>query len=202
MLQAVVNLEEAYQSGGRALITAFEKNITLAMIDEQWKDHLREMDDLKQSVQAATYEQKDPLLIYKFESFELFKQMLNTTNQEIVSFLFKGELPTQNPQEVQAARQQRQDLSKLKTSRPGDPAAGGNPQQGNGQAAPRQVGGGQAPPPMARQQRITEPIVREERKIGRNDKVTIKHRMSGETKTVKYKVAKPLLDREEWMLID
>ena len=202
MLQAVVNLEEAYQSGGRALIAAFEKNITLAMIDEQWKDHLREMDDLKQSVQAATYEQKDPLLIYKFESFELFKQMLNSTNQEIVGFLLKGELPTQNPQEVQAARQQRQDMSKLQTSRAGDPAAGGNPPQSVEQAGPRQVGGGQAPPPMPRRQRVTEPIVREERKIGRNDKVTIKHRMSGETKTVKYKVAKPMLDQEEWMLID
>ena len=197
MLQAVVNLEDAYSSGGRALIAAFEKNITLAMIDEQWKDHLREMDDLKQSVQAATYEQKDPLLIYKFESFELFKRMLNTTNQEMVSFLFKGELPTQNPQEVQQARQPRQDISKLQTSRPGDPGSG------NGQAAPpRQVGGGQAPPMGPQRPRVTEPIVREERKIGRNDKVTIKHRMSGETKTVKYKVAKPLLDKEEWLLMD
>jgi len=196
MLQVVVNLEEAYQSGARALITAFEKNITLGMIDEQWKDHLREMDDLKQSVQGAVYEQKDPLLIYKFESFELFKQMLGTTNQEIASFLYKGELPTQNPSEVQGARQpRREDMSKLQTSRPGDTnGSGGAPE-------PRQVGAGQALPPAARK-RVTEPIVREERKIGRNDKVTIKHRMTGETKQVKYKVAKPMLDQEEWLLID
>ena len=197
MLQVVVNLEEAYESGGRALIPAFEKNITLAIIDMQWKDHLREMDDLKQSVQAATYEQKDPLLIYKFESFELFRQMLNNTNQEIVSFLFKGALPTRDPQQVQAARQQRQDISKLQTNR----AAGGNrtPQTAR-QAPPQQLGPGQPPPPMPPQQR-TEPIIREERKIGRNDRVTIRHRMSGETRTIKYKVAKPLIDRDEWTMI-
>ena len=66
-------LKDAYESAGKSLITDFEKNITLAIIDENWKDHLRKMDDLKQSVQNASYEQKDPLLIYKFEAFELFK---------------------------------------------------------------------------------------------------------------------------------
>ena len=73
-LQVVTNLKDAYESEGKSLVTDFEKNITLAIIDENWKDHLRKMDDLKQSVQNASYEQKDPLLIYKFEAFELFKQ--------------------------------------------------------------------------------------------------------------------------------
>ncbi len=94
-LRVVTNLKEAYESDGKELITDFEKNITLAIIDDAWKDHLRQMDELKHSVQNATYEQKDPLLIYKFESFELFNGMLNDVNKEVISFLFKGELPSQ-----------------------------------------------------------------------------------------------------------
>ena len=74
-LQVVTDLQKAYDSGGKQLINDFEKNITLAIVDDSWKTHLRKMDELKQSVQNATYEQKDPLLIYKFESFELFKKM-------------------------------------------------------------------------------------------------------------------------------
>jgi preprotein translocase subunit SecA len=102
--QIVTHLKRAYEDQGREIITSMEKNVTLSTIDEAWKEHLREMDDLKQSVQNATYEQKDPLLIYKFESFELFKAMLQRINREITSFLLKGNLPTQDPGSVREAQ--------------------------------------------------------------------------------------------------
>ena len=92
-LNVVTNLEEAFNSECHSLINSFEKNISLALIDEAWKEHLRNMDNLKQSVQNAVYEQKDPLLIYKFESFNLFKSMLEKLNSETISFLFKANLP-------------------------------------------------------------------------------------------------------------
>jgi preprotein translocase subunit SecA len=151
-LQVVTNLKKAYESNGRDLITSFEKSIISLMIDDAWKEHLREMDDLKQSVQNAVYEQKDPLLIYKFESFELFKRMLEATNREIISFLFKGVIPQQDPNQVREARQQpRQDLRNLKTSK----AEATESAQGN---AP---GGPPAPPKL-------QPV-RAEVKVGRND---------------------------------
>src|SRR5690625_3631342 len=99
-LQVVTNLEKAYETEGKQLITDFEKNITLAIIDDSWKTHLRKMDDLKQSVQLAVHEQKDPLLIYKFEAFELFKEMLDNVNKEVISFLFKGEIPQRSEEEI------------------------------------------------------------------------------------------------------
>jgi len=100
----IVNLRKAYENGVREINLSIEKSVTLGMIDEAWKEHLREMDDLKQSVQAATYEQKDPLLIYKFESFQLFKRMIQKINREITSFLIKGDLPIQNPSDVKEAQ--------------------------------------------------------------------------------------------------
>jgi preprotein translocase subunit SecA len=96
-LNVVTNLKKAYETRGKILSASFEKNIVLAIIDDIWKEHLREMDELKSSVQNAAYEQKDPLLIYKFESFELFKTLLGKINREIVPFLFKGSLPEQAP---------------------------------------------------------------------------------------------------------
>ena len=89
----VTNLKEAYDTKGGNISSSIEKSVTLAIIDDIWKDHLREMDDLKQSVQNAVYEQKDPLLIYKFESFNLFKTLIEKVNKEIVSFLLKSTLP-------------------------------------------------------------------------------------------------------------
>ena len=84
MLTMSVNLKKAYESEGREIARTLMKNITLYQIDEHWKEHLRDMDDLKQSVQNATYEQKDPLLIYKFESFNLFSQMLEDLNKDVL----------------------------------------------------------------------------------------------------------------------
>ena len=94
-LQVVTNLKEAYGSKGENIPLSIEKGVSLAIIDASWKDNLRELDNLKQSVQNATYEQKDPLLIYKFESFNLFKQMIEQVNKDIVSFLMKANLPDQ-----------------------------------------------------------------------------------------------------------
>ena len=116
-MNLVVNLKKGYEDGGREVISAMEKNIVLSMIDEAWKDHLREMDDLRQSVQNATYEQKDPLLIYKFESFELFKQLLGKVNKDIASFLIKADIPIQDAGSVSEAQVRKSDHSNLKEER-------------------------------------------------------------------------------------
>lgn len=181
-LQVVTNLKEAYESEGKSLVTDFEKNITLAIIDENWKDHLRQMDDLKQSVQNASYEQKDPLLIYKFEAFELFKKTIDKVNREVLSFLFKGELPLQANNQISEARQRKREqlnLSKEEVQNTTERALSQGQQQ---------------------QQAPVETIVREQPKIGRNERVTIKNIMSGEEKIVKYKQAIPLIEKGEWVL--
>ena len=95
-MQVIANLKKAVESNGKEIPLAFEKSIVLATIDEAWKEHLRELDDLKQSVQNASYEQKDPLLIYKFESFELFKKMIQKINKDVVSFLIRGDIAVAN----------------------------------------------------------------------------------------------------------
>jgi preprotein translocase subunit SecA len=105
-LQVVVNLKRAYETHGAELVLGVEKGTALNMIDSAWTEHLREMDDLKQSAQNAVYEQKDPLLIYKFESFELFKRMMTDVNKEIVSFLIRANLPNETQNAVQQARVQ------------------------------------------------------------------------------------------------
>ncbi|MCK0132302.1 preprotein translocase subunit SecA [Flavobacteriaceae bacterium F08102] len=183
-INVATNLKEAYETQGKQLITDFEKNITLAIIDDTWKDHLRRMDELKQSVQNATYEQKDPLLIYKFEAFELFKKMLDTVNKEVLSFLFKGELPEQNAQQVSQARERQREKVNLSK-------ADFDESRRNEMAAANQ---------QHQQPQITETIVRTERKIGRNERVTIKNVMNGESKVVKYKQAIPLIEKGEWVL--
>ena len=181
-LQVVTNLKEAYDTKGKSLATDFEKNISLAIIDENWKDHLRQMDDLKQSVQNASYEQKDPLLIYKFEAFELFKVTIDKINREVLSFLFKGELPNQANDQISEERKktgQKLNLSKAAVQNTTEQAISNSRQQ------------------------PTEPvetIVREQPKIGRNERVTIKNIMSGQEKVVKFKQAIPLIDRGEWVL--
>ncbi len=116
-LQVVVNLKRAYETQGRELVLGLEKGTTLSMIDDAWKEHLREMDELKTSVQNAVYEQKDPLLIYKFESFELFKQMINTVNKDVVSFLMRANLPNENANTIQEARAPQVRQEQTQTSR-------------------------------------------------------------------------------------
>ena len=188
-LQVATNLEKAYETEGRQLVSDFEKNITLAIIDDAWKTHLRKMDELKQSVQLAVHEQKDPLLIYKFEAFELFKGMLDEVNKEVISFLFKGEIPQQETQIQEATDAKPKE--ELETSKEDIPNM-------DERAAQSRSAGEQA----SQKQPVTETIVREQPKINRNDKVTIKNIMSGESKSLKYKQAIPLLEKGEWVLTD
>jgi len=155
----------------------------LAIIDDTWKDHLRQMDELKQSVQNATYEQKDPLLIYKFESFELFNTMLDKVNKEVLSFLFKGKLPSQDATQVSQAREQKREKVQLSKADYRSPTEGGQTNQ-------------------TQQPQVVETIVRSERKVGRNEHVTIKNVMSGENKTLKFKQAIPLIQKGEWVLVE
>jgi preprotein translocase subunit SecA len=190
-LNVVTNLQDAYDSNGAQLVTDFEKNISLAIIDDTWKTHLRKMDELKQSVQLAVHEQKDPLLIYKFEAFELFKGMIEKVNKEVVSFLFKGELPSGNPNEIQQADNVRRPKQNLKTTKEEIPNSDERAAQS------RAIGQNQGGRPA-----VTETIVREHKKIGRNDRVTIKNIMSGESKVVKYKQAEPLINKGEWVLTE
>jgi preprotein translocase subunit SecA len=103
-MQVVTNLRKAYEDKGKEVMLSIEKGIVLGMIDNAWKEHLREMDELKQSVQNAAYEQKDPLLIYKLESYELFKGMVQRTNKEITGFLIKSDVPIAEPQNVREAQ--------------------------------------------------------------------------------------------------
>jgi preprotein translocase subunit SecA len=190
-LRVVTNLKGAYESEGKQLITDFEKNISLAIIDDAWKTHLRKMDELKQSVQLAVHEQKDPLLIYKFEAFELFKQMIEQVNKDVISFLFKGELPVQEQNQIREAKTI-QKREKMETNKEEIPNL-------DERAAKSRAAGNNTQP---QQQQITETIVRDHPKIGRNDKVTIKNVMNGDNKTVKYKQAIPLLDKGDWVLVE
>ena len=174
-LQVVTNLKEAHETKGENISDSIEKSVTLAIIDDVWKEHLREMDDLKQSVQNAVYEQKDPLLIYKFESFNLFKSLIETINKDIVSFLLKSRLPYQ-------ANATKEDIPKIQNtnllmSRPEETNTKqniNNPQQ---------------------TQEKTQPVsVKKE--TGRNEKVTITN--GSETRELKWKKAKPLVENGEW----
>ena len=113
-----VNLEKAYQNEGKEISKTLSKNIILYQIDEHWKEHLRDMDDLKQSVQNATYEQKDPIVVYKLESYNLFSEMLEALNQDVLSFLFRAFVPLQDRnQQPQRATQRRTDMSQMQTGR-------------------------------------------------------------------------------------
>ena len=116
-LNVVVPVKKAYETHGREVQLSIEKGITLAIIDDLWKEHLRQLDDLRQSVQNAAYEQKDPLLIYKFESFKLFEKMLLDINREITSFLSRAQLPLPNENEVREARQPQAPQRGLKAGR-------------------------------------------------------------------------------------
>ena len=166
-MNIVTNLKDAYESDGKELINDFEKNISLAIIDDSWKTHLRKMDELKQAVQLAVHEQKDPLVIYKFEAKELFFSMIDQLNKDILTFLFKGSLPTSNPNEIREDRQTRR-REKYNTTKEevlnSDELANRN----------RQVGSN-----ASSNQNVVETVVREKRKIGRNERVKIKNIQSG-----------------------
>ncbi|MCS6990239.1 MAG: preprotein translocase subunit SecA [Chitinophagales bacterium] len=150
VIHVLVPLQRAIETEGREIVRALERTVTLAILDEAWKEHLRDMDDLKQAVQNAVYEQKDPLLIYKFEAFNLFKKMLGEINRNVISFLFKSSLPQMAIGAAQAPP--RTDYSRMREGRGAEPVS-----STNGSPAPR------APAPPR-----PEPV-RVGPKVGRND---------------------------------
>ncbi|HWB61969.1 MAG TPA: SEC-C metal-binding domain-containing protein, partial [Chitinophagales bacterium] len=154
-INVLVDLEGIIKSDGKSLQTYFEKAITLALIDEAWKHHLRAVDDLKQEVQLASYEQKDPLVIYKKEAFNLFAAMIGEVNRDIASFMFKGQVPQADPDQVRNAEQQKQKAYANKIK------------EGRGDLESNPGGGPQAPQPQQEEKKL-EPI-RVGEKIGRND---------------------------------
>lgn len=116
-LQIITPLQSTVESKGKDLIDAVERQITLNFIDDGWKTHLRQMDEMKQSVQLASYEQKDPLLIYKFEAFNLFKTMVGDTNKQIVSFLLRSGIPMEDPRDIHQAEVEKTDMSHMVSNR-------------------------------------------------------------------------------------
>jgi preprotein translocase subunit SecA len=187
-INVVANLKESVESQGATLIQNKEKFITLALIDQNWKEHLREMDDLKQSVQNAVYEQKDPLLIYKFEAFELFKRFIAKVNEETISFLMKSEVPVKDADQVNEARTMkvRQKLQEQKEES-GSAISGGSGQR----------------EAMANRQPIqkTEPV-KSEKIAGRNDKVNVQYMDGSIKKAVKYKTVEEDIKANKCIIID
>jgi preprotein translocase subunit SecA len=154
VFQVLANLEKCFTSGGKELVRSYEKSIILATIDQAWQEHLRELDELRQSVRNAQYEQKDPLLIYKFEAFELFSSMIEKVNRDVVSTLMKAHIPLRDPNSVQrAVAPKRMDLSKFEANKDdvksyNDPSGSGKAKDGRSQ--------------------VHQPV-RVEKKVGRND---------------------------------
>jgi preprotein translocase subunit SecA len=155
--QVTTNLEKLYGSKARSLPRALERSVALTLIDDAWKEHLREMDDLRQAVRTASYEQKDPLLVYKFESFKLFQDMLARLNKDMLSMLYHGHIQTEEPDEVQEAKRQKTTPSRgLKTSRksqvPSSPTETAQPVSAS-EGGEEQ---GDQPPKSRRQRRMEE----------------------------------------------
>lgn len=178
-------LKRCVETNNDELIRCMEKMITLSIIDQQWKEHLRDMDDLKQSVQNAVYEQKDPLLIYKFEGFEAFKRFVTRVNEETISFLMKAEIPIEEPERVQEARaQKRQRYSEQKDE------------------SRSLLQGGGAPAAAQTQPEQKVMPVRSEKVAGRNDKVNVQYQDGRVLKDVKYKKVEEDIKNGTCVVID
>ena len=184
-LNVVTDLKRAYETIGAQLVADFEKNITLAIVDEAWKKHLRKMDELKQSVQLAVHEQKDPLLIYKLEAFNLFRAMIDNVNKEVISFLFKGDLPAQEDQKIREARD----------AEPVEDYTTSKDEIVSSETANREAG-------QTQQRQVTETIVRDMPKINRNDTVKVQNVANGQIQELKYKKAESLIASGQWVLVN
>jgi len=188
------------------MVREMEKAVTLSIIDQEWKEHLREMDDLKQSVQNAVFEQKDPLLVYKFESVELFKRFLSKVNLDTINFLSKADIPAQNEAEVQqeirqAPAQRRQPPQpKLHTNAEDfddDHLATGPQEYARRMAENNAMGAGAPPmPPLPRQ----EPI--RAAKVDRNARVSVQYTDGSVKRDVKYKTIENDLMSGKAMLVE
>ncbi|MBK9191774.1 MAG: preprotein translocase subunit SecA [Crocinitomicaceae bacterium] len=187
-INTIVNLEEGVKSNGKLLPKTVEKLINLNFIDNEWKEHLRQMDDLRTAVQHASIEQKDPLVIYKKESYELFKTMLEKMSKEVVSFLTRANLPAPNQQQKQANVSEvghAFDKAKVQSQQPVESGGSESMNQARQQSGQQQI---------KRQPIIVQP------KAGRNDKVEIRNLQTGETKQMKYKQAEPLVKSGQWIV--
>jgi preprotein translocase subunit SecA len=191
-LNVSANLQQVIDTEGETMIHAMEKAITLAIIDQNWKEHLREMDDLKQSVQNAVYEQKDPLLIYKFESFELFKRFIAKVNEETISFLMKAGIPVQNPDEVREARVARQRQQKLKETKEESSSLLDRGTSANAAAAAQR----NRPP--------AEPVkpAKSTKVAGRNDRVNVQYSDGSVKKNVKFKTVEDDVKNNRCVILD
>jgi len=205
-LTVVADLRDSVESGGELMVREMEKAVTLSIIDQEWKEHLREMDDLKQSVQNAVFEQKDPLLVYKFESVELFKRFLSKVNLDTINFLSKADIPAQNEAEVQqeirqAPAQRRQPPQpKLHTNAEDfddDHLATGPQEYARRMAENNAMGAGAPPmPPLPRQ----EPI--RAAKVDRNARVSVQYTDGSVKRDVKYKTIENDLMSGKAMLVE
>ena len=187
-MRLIVNLEDAYKSEGKNISRSFEKNVILSKIDEEWKEHLREMDDLRSAVNNATYEQKDPLVIYKLESYELFKNMLSRLNEDVVELLMKLDIPEQ--QEVESTNKEDKQ-SNYSGSSSGQSSSSQPP-------LPGRQGYDEAIKNSMRREEKQQPIVVEP-KLGRNELVKISN--GKETKEMKYKKAKSMIESGLWRIV-
>ncbi|RAI94988.1 preprotein translocase subunit SecA [Algoriphagus yeomjeoni] len=188
----VANLEATIDTEGRELVRAIEKNVSLAIIDQNWKEHLRDMDDLKQSVQNAVYEQKDPLLIYKFEAFEMFKRFIGKLNEDMTTFLTRADLPKQDPNHVHAAAPQHTSEPQVQASKA---EAGSTLNPGANRAAVAASNAGR-PAPQVVAPRKSDKV------YGRNDKVSVQY-TNGTTKSdVKYKSVEQDVQDGKCVIID
>ncbi len=180
MLQVVANLKGSVDTKGAEVVTSLEKRLSLAVIDHHWKEHLREMDQLKEEVRTAVHEQKEPLMIYKFEAFELFKQLMKNINEEVTSFLSKTEIAVNDSEDVRAAESQKRARQKLNEKK----EESGSLLQGGGVSAnaPRQ------------NVEVTKPL-KSQKVRGRNDKVSVKYNDGTVKDGVKFKqVEKDILE--------
>jgi preprotein translocase subunit SecA len=184
------SLVKCVETKNAELIRAMEKMITLAIIDQQWKEHLREMDDLKQSVQNAVYEQKDPLLIYKFEGFELFKRFIAKVNEDTVSFLMKADIPVQEPDKVQEARAQRSRVKLNEQKEESRSLLNGGGSDGDGQ------------PHIERPAPEKVLPVKSDRLANRNDKVSVQYPDGRVLRDVKYKKVEEDIKNNKCVVID
>ncbi|HUR31317.1 MAG TPA: preprotein translocase subunit SecA [Saprospiraceae bacterium] len=150
-LPVSADLKEAINTKGKSVMTDIEKAVTLSLIDDHWKEHLRHMDELKESAQAASFEQKDPLVIYKMEAYELFEGLVYKINEDVCAYLSKGKLLIAGPDEVREAREQKTDLSKVRTNRTEEDVRKAAAAAGR------------------RPEAVVETVRREEPKVGRND---------------------------------
>ncbi len=179
-----VDLEKAYNTKGFQVVTDFEKNVVLSTTDEAWKQHLRDMDDLRESVRNAVYEQKDPILIYKFEAYDLFEAMLGRVNYDEVGFLFRAGIPVQDPNRVEQVQRQKRVAGK------------------ESRGAEENAAAGEGMPNRTEEPEKPRTYVRDQPKIGRNDRVKIQNISNGEVREMKYKQAEPLIEEGKWVVLE